>query len=140
MGIAIEDHGPAELGEAVGLALGLGGIVELREGVVLQHEAQTQAGQLLGQPIVTVDIDLQCERQPGLQADVNQAELRIEKVVIEHALLARPRDQPRPPLAGNQLKRIASFQRTENADQSRSMRSSRSNRSAHWSFLKEPVR
>src|SRR5512135_3112503 len=76
----VEDSRPFELGEAVGQALGLGGVVELCERVVLLHEAEFLLDHLLGQPFEAVDVDLDGERQPGLQADVDQAELGIEEV------------------------------------------------------------
>src|SRR5512135_203610 len=92
----VEDSRPFELGEAVGQALGLGGVVELCERVVLLHEAEFLLHHLMGQPFVAVDVDLDGERQPGLQADVDQAELGIEEVVIEHSLLPGSADELGP--------------------------------------------
>ena len=92
----IEDFRPVELGEAVGQALGLDRVVELGERVVLLHEAQLLLHHLLGQPFVAIDVDLDGERQPGLQANVDQAELGIEEVVIEDPLLPRSADELRP--------------------------------------------
>ena len=63
---AVEDFRPVELGEAVGDALRLVGVVELCERVVLLHEAQLLLHHLLGQPFVAIDVDLDSERQPGL--------------------------------------------------------------------------
>src|SRR5208337_5347012 len=74
---------PFELGETVGEALSLGGVIELCERVVLLHEAQFLLHHLLGQPFVAIDVDLDSERQPGLQAHMDQAELRIKEVIIE---------------------------------------------------------
>ncbi len=71
-------------------------IVELCKRVVLLHEAQFFLHHLLGQPFVAVDIDLDSERQPGLQADMDQTELRIEEVVIKDSLLPRPADELGP--------------------------------------------
>ena len=105
-------------GETVGQALGLGGVVELGEGVVLLHEAQFLLHHLLGQPFVAVDVDLDRERQPGLQADVDQAELRIEEVIVEHALLPGSADELGPFGAGHECEGRAGFLGAEDADES----------------------
>jgi hypothetical protein len=42
--------------------------------------------ELASQPVVAVDVDLGREREPGLHADVTQAELGIEEVEIEDPL------------------------------------------------------
>ena len=47
LGPAVEDFRPVELGEAVGDALCLAGVVELSERVVLLHEAQLLVHHLL---------------------------------------------------------------------------------------------
>ena len=72
-------------------SVGLVGVVELGERVVLLHEAQLLLHHLLGQPFVAIDVDLDGEREPGLQADVDQAELGIEEVVVEDPLLPASR-------------------------------------------------
>src|SRR3989442_1468113 len=107
MGIALQDFRPIELGKAIGLALGLGGFVELREGVVLEDEPHAQTNQLLGEPVMTVDVDLERKRSPGLQANMDEAKLRIEEIVVEDALLAWPGDESRSLLARNECKGIA---------------------------------
>jgi hypothetical protein len=82
----VEDARPLERGEAVGQALGLGGVVAWWERVVLVHEAEFLRHQLLGQPFVASDVDLDGARQPGLQAAVDQAALGIEEVVLGKGL------------------------------------------------------
>ncbi len=67
----IQDFGPVELGEAVGQALGLDRVIELGGRVVLLYEAQFFLHHLLGEPFVAIDIDLDGERQPGLQTNVD---------------------------------------------------------------------
>ena len=115
---AVEDFRPVELGEAVGDALGLVGVVELGERVVLLHEAQFLLHHLLGQPFVAVDVDLDGERQPGLQADVDQAELGIEEVVVEHPLLSGSTDELGPFGAGHECEGGTGFLGAEDADES----------------------
>ena len=115
--ITLEDLGPIELGETIGLALHLGRIVELGESVVLEHEAQAQTSHLLREPIVAVDVDLEGIGCPGLQADVNEAQLWIEEIVVKHALLPLHRDEARPFVRRPEVKRIAGFLGAEDADQ-----------------------
>ena len=103
-GIASQDARPIETSEAIGLGLRLGRVVEFKECVVLLHEAQPQTRQLLSEPVEAVHVDLQREGSPGLQANVDESQLRVEEVVIEDALLAGTGDQPRPAFTGNQLK------------------------------------
>ena len=102
---------------AVGEALGLDGVVELGERVVLLHEAQLLLHHLLGQPFVAVDVDLDGERQPGLQADVDQTELGIEEIVVEDALLSLPTDELGPLGSGDEREGRAGFQSAEDADE-----------------------
>ena len=55
--------------------------------------------------------------RPGLQADVNEAQLRIEEIVVKHALLPFIETKRRPFLRRAEVKRIAGFHRAEDADQ-----------------------
>jgi hypothetical protein len=98
-GPAIEDFDPREFGEAVGEALCRIGIVEVGEGVVSLDEAELSVSHLPGQPIVAVDVNLDGEGEPGLDADVHQAEFGIEVVVVENALRSPGEGQTRPSLA-----------------------------------------
>ena len=72
---------------------------------------------LLGQPGVAVDVDLDGEREPGRQPDVDQAQVGIEEVEVEHALLPACVDQAGAVLAGDQLEAGAAFHAAEDADQ-----------------------
>ncbi|HEY3788611.1 MAG TPA: transposase [Urbifossiella sp.] len=58
--------------------MGHGEVVDLSEGVVLLDEADAEAKQLLGEPVVAIDVDLQRERRPRLQSDVDEAEFRAK--------------------------------------------------------------
>jgi hypothetical protein len=44
---------------------------------------------------MAIDVDLDGERQPGLQTNVNQSELGIEEAIIKNPLLPRPTDELR---------------------------------------------
>src|SRR5258708_16479036 len=99
------------------MALRLGRFVKLGESVVLQEKPHAQTNQLLGQPVVAVDVDLQRERRPGLQANMNETKLRIEEVIVEHTLLAWLGDEPWSLVAWHQRERVARFLRAEDADE-----------------------
>ena len=71
----------------------------------------------LGQPGVAVDVDLDGEREPGRQADVDQAQLGIEEVEVQDALLPARVDQAGAVLAGDQLEAGAALHAAEDADQ-----------------------
>ena len=49
---------------------------------------------------------------------MDEAELRIEEVVVEHALSAGLRDESRPTVARHEYERIAGFQGAEDANES----------------------
>jgi hypothetical protein len=117
VGVAIEDFGPVEFGEPIRLTLGFGRFIELGKGVVLDDKAQAKTDQLLGEPVVAVRVDLECERRPGLQTDMDQAQLRVEEIVVKNALLPRPGHKLRPLLAGNEGERVAGFLSAEDADE-----------------------
>ncbi len=89
----------------------------MREGVVLLDEAELGVNHLPGQPVVAVDVDLDGKREPSLQADVDQAELRIEEVEVQHPLRPTSEDEPRTFRAVQQLHRAASFHAAEDGDQ-----------------------
>ena len=72
---------------------------------------------LLCQPGVAVDVDLDGEREPGRQPDVDQAQLGIEEVEVEHALRSACVDQAGPVLGVDQLEAGAAFHAAEDADQ-----------------------
>src|SRR3989442_11978381 len=53
----------------------------------------------------------------GLQADMNETELRIEEVIVEHALLPGTGNESGPFVAGHELERVAGFLSAEDADE-----------------------
>ena len=68
--------------ETVGKALGFQRIGERQEGVVGGVEADAGLRQLLCQPAVAVEVDLQAKRRPGRHPQVAQAELRVDEVEV----------------------------------------------------------
>src|SRR5262249_55501136 len=69
-------------------------------------------------PLRAIDVDLDGEREPSLQADGDQAELGIEEVVVEDPLLSGSADELRPIGAGDQRQGGAGFWGAEDADES----------------------
>jgi hypothetical protein len=115
---AVEDSRPVELGKAVGDALCLVGVVELGKRIVLLHEAQLLLHHLPGRPFVAVDIDPDGERQPGLQANVDQPEPRVEGVAIKDPLLPGSADELGAFGSGHECQARTGFLRAEDPDKS----------------------
>src|SRR5262249_59514887 len=108
---------PLEPGQAVGQGLRLGGVIELGEGVVVLHETDARGVELAGQPVVAVDVDRGGEREPGLHADVAEAERRVEKVEVQNALGPAGEDEPGPAGAVAELDRAARLLTAKDADE-----------------------
>ena len=102
------------------------------------HEADTLVVQLSGQPIVAVDIDLRGKGEPGLNANVTQAELRIEEVEVQHALRPPGESEPGPALAIEKLDGATILHAAEDADQPLEDRPSRRIWSTSLSLRWEP--
>jgi hypothetical protein len=115
---AVEDLAPVQMAERIGQLLSGLGIVQGRKSVVSEVESDTPLEHLLFQPRVTVDIDLDGEREPSGQADVDLAQISIHEVEVEHALGSACVDQSRAPLAVDELEAGASLHAAEDADQS----------------------
>ena len=81
----VEDVNPFEFAEAVCEGLGTLRIVELGEGVVGLNEAEALLVHLPSEPVVAIDVDLNGEREAGFLTDVNEAEVGIEKVMVQDA-------------------------------------------------------
>src|SRR6266436_194676 len=94
------------------------GGVQLGEGVVLLDEAEPTLSHLAAQPFVTVDVGLDGKGEPRLQTYIDQAELGIEEVIVDHALQTPGEDQAWPVLSLDQLDAPARLHATENSDQS----------------------
>src|SRR5215813_5714992 len=62
-------------------------VVDAHKGVVGKREADPGSGELAGEPAVPVAIELQAERTPGRDAQIDQAQLGVDEVeVIMQAL------------------------------------------------------
>lgn len=86
IGPTVQTADPGEMGKSVGYTLSLLRIIQLSEGIVTLDEAELFVCHLTCQPIVTVHVDLDCVREPGLQSYVDQPELGIESVVVQDTL------------------------------------------------------
>src|SRR5262249_41600881 len=113
---ALEQFWPGEFGKALSQLLSFGRVVQLRQGVVVLYEADPCLVKLSCQPVMAVDVDLGGEGEPGLHADVTQAELRIEEVKVQHTLLPPGEGQPGTALAVEELDGAAGFHAAQDAD------------------------
>lgn len=102
------------------LALRLGWMAPVYEGVVDLLEGDAALRHLLHNVIVAVDIDRTRERRPGLQADRQQTQILVEKVVREDALRHVLGHEAGPTLALSQFERGTAFPDAPDADQTRS--------------------
>src|SRR5262249_41376079 len=116
-GPAVQDLDPVQAGETVGQRLRLSRVIKLGERVVVLHEAAADVGELAGQPVVTVDVNLGGEREAGLNPNVTEAELRVEEVEVEDALGPAGENEPGPAVAITEFDRAAGLLTTEDADQ-----------------------
>src|SRR5262249_7275209 len=67
---------------------------------------------------MAVDVNLERIREPGLHAEVEQAKVGVEEVVVEDALRTPGEDQARSPVAIAELDRAAGFLAAQHTDQS----------------------
>ncbi len=72
--VAMEPRDPVQADESIGEVLGPMEVFEPQEGVVLLGEPDAVTGELAGQPFVPIEVDLELQGKPGLDADVDQAE------------------------------------------------------------------
>ena len=67
------------------------GVAEMSEAVVMAREVGVPgAGQLPGEPLTSVQTDLDVEREPGLDAGVHESEAGMEPVLVDMQALTRP--------------------------------------------------
>ena len=105
----VEQARPVEVDETIRELLGGGGIVNRQEGVVEPAVADPVLIELAREPLVPVDVDLDREGKPGLDTDVEEAEHRIDEVVVEEEALALGRNDSRPSLAESQPEAATGF-------------------------------
>src|SRR5262249_55720470 len=72
-GEPLEDHRPGQARKPIGEPLGAARVFEPEEGIVEAPVTEAALIELVGEPVVAVRVDLDRERGPGLQADVEQA-------------------------------------------------------------------
>src|ERR1700758_1627480 len=90
LGDAIEQLGPFGFELTVHQALSFRPVGDPRETVVMLQVIEPSVLHLSRQPFPSVQADLHREREPGLNASIEEAEDRMYLVVIEEKAFARP--------------------------------------------------
>lgn len=119
VGEVVEQPGPAAGGQLVGQALGGLPVAHAHKAVAGPQVAAPVAVHGSGQHLVTVGPDLDLKREPGLEADVAEAELVVDHIQVELTALAAAADNLETmsgPVALD-VKRSARLHRREHADQ-----------------------
>ncbi len=82
--------------EAVGDFLSPGEVIHGGECVVDQGEADALLGQLAGQPVMAVEVELQAERRPGRHTQIAQPQVGVDEieVVVQALGLAGLEERP----------------------------------------------
>ena len=109
---------PFQLDEAVCKPLGMCGIVDMREAVVLLRVSDACIVHAPGQPVMTVQTYLHREGSPCLDADMNQSELAVKQIDIVAEAFARCVHQLWTALAIDQSKAVACLHAAQHAYQS----------------------
>lgn len=113
----LEDEMPGKTGELVGNPLRVVGILKPVESVVHLSEAGPGQFQLASKPVVPVDVDLDGEWEPRLNAHVDEAKVGVEVVEVQAKAFAPGRTQSRPVLAKCDLEAVAGLNGCKNADE-----------------------
>ena len=71
------------MGEIFGQLLGAFQVVDLGEAIFVSGIVDSQLVHFFGQTFSPVDVDLDLEREPALDADVHESKLGIEIVEVE---------------------------------------------------------
>lgn len=79
----LKEGGPVETAELIGQILGLVGIGDFDKGIINLFERDVVTAHLDGEPFMAIDGNLNDERKPGLDADVDKAELGMDEIIIE---------------------------------------------------------
>jgi hypothetical protein len=78
-----EDAHPVHAGKTVGQSLRAHQVAHLQEDVVALEVLQPMAVEPARELLVAVDVDLDREREPGLDLHVDQTELAVHEVAVE---------------------------------------------------------
>jgi len=116
-GKAGEEAGPGEFLKTVGQPLCAGGVIDPDERVRNTLVGDVVRIHLSGQPVVTVQADLDSEGKPGLKTDVHESENGIDEIEVEAETFSRSIDYGWAVLPIDELETLAAFEDGEDADQ-----------------------
>jgi hypothetical protein len=81
-GVSVQDLRPLQVGESIGQALCPWQVLDPGEDVIDFRVFDTAGGQLASEPLVPVEVDLDLQREPSLHANVDEAQIAIDEVVV----------------------------------------------------------
>ncbi len=85
--LRIRQAHPVDARELVGDLLRALDVAQPDDSVVDLEVLDPAPVELARQPLVTVEVDLHLEREPGLQLDVDESQLAVHEVVVERQAL-----------------------------------------------------
>lgn len=113
----MQEGGPVKAGELIGQALSLFRTGDFDKGIIELLEGHISAAHLDGEPVMAVDGNLDDEREPGLDADVDEAEVGMEEVIIEAETFSVRGDDAWAADGIGDFERGTSFQLGKDADE-----------------------
>ena len=96
--VRVQQTWPIQRAEAVRELLGCGKILDPEKCVVAFRKADIVLLQFTGESFMSVDVDLDLEREPRLQFDVDQAGITINEIEVQEKALPARRSDKRFPL------------------------------------------
>jgi hypothetical protein len=88
VGVALEGLHPVPEDQAIRKGLRAREVLDPEKDVVELGVAEGVTRELMGEPFMAVEVELDLQREPGLQLDVDQPELAVHEEVVEEQALA----------------------------------------------------
>lgn len=88
LAVEVQNRGPLQIRKAIDKAMRAGHVLDPDRGVVVIRIAHAVRRQLTGDPLVTIQVDLDLQRKPVLHAHMHQAKAAIHEVEVQVRTLA----------------------------------------------------
>jgi len=112
-----EDCGPALVYEHVGQFLGPNTVIDAKQCIVGAHEPDARGREPTSEVFVTVETDLDHEREPGGDPNVNHPEGFVDEVEVQTQTLASGRDDLGFAVTGQHFEAVACLNGRQDTDQ-----------------------